>query len=81
MIDNLKKTILKRPENITEIIEGERRMKKFLKGLVLIPMWLPIWYQLGLDLDYNKCVDACCDDPNCGGCCRRAKKMVDWWRA
>lgn len=56
-------------------------MKKFLKGLVLIPMWLPIWYQLGLDLDYNKCVDACCDDPNCGGCCRRAKKMVDWWRA
>lgn len=48
-------------------------MKRFLKTLVLLPMWPSIWYKVGFSLERQ-----CC--PLCG-CCARAQAMVAWWRA
>lgn len=60
-------------------------MKKFLKTIVLVPMWPLIWMQIGFDLNFDKCNDRAsgcwtCGEAN-GKCCRRAKAMVTWWQA
>jgi hypothetical protein len=57
-------------------------MKKLFKTIVLLPMWPLIWLQLGFKLDTRPTYGCgVCGNDECSGCKRRARAMVNWWRA